>query len=201
VNALPLFDRDGRFEKLLGVSRDITERKRFEQKLLEANQKLEQLAITDRLTGIWNRRHLETVIQASMERANRYGEPLSLILCDLDDFKGVNDRFGHQAGDQVLIAFCERIAPTLRRSDGFGRWGGEEFVILLPHSDLQAASALAEQLRQRIAAAPFPPVGPVTASFGVAQLKAGESEQAWFQRVDQHLYAAKAAGRNRVVVT
>ena len=200
VNALPLFDRDGRFERLLGVSRDISERKRFERQLMAANQQLEQLATTDGLTGIWNRRHLETVIQASIERSSRYGEPLSLILCDIDEFKSINDRCGHPVGDQVLIEFCRRIGPTLRRSDGFGRWGGEEFVILLPHSDLKAAAALAEQLRQRVAAAPFPGAGAVTASFGVAQRQAGESEEAWFQRVDQHLYAAKAAGRNRVVV-
>ena len=200
VNALPLFDRDGRFERLLGVSRDISERKRFERQLMAANQQLEQLATTDGLTGIWNRRHLETVIQASIERSSRYGEPLSLILCDIDNFKSINDRCGHPVGDQVLIEFCRRIGPTLRRSDGFGRWGGEEFVILLPHCDLQAAAALAEQLRQRVAAAPFPGAGAVTASFGVAERQAGESEEAWFKRVDQHLYAAKAAGRNRVVV-
>ena len=200
VNALPLFDRDGRFERLLGVSRDISERKRFERQLMAANQQLEQLATTDSLTGIWNRRHLETVIQAAIERSGRYDEPLSLILCDLDGFKSINDRHGHPVGDQVLIEFCRRIGQTLRRSDGFGRWGGEEFVILLPHSDLQAAAALAEQLRQRVAATPFPGAGTVTASFGVAQRQAGESEEAWFQRIDQHLYAAKEAGRNRVVV-
>ena len=200
VNALPLFDRDGRFERLLGVSRDISERKRFERQLMAANQQLEQLATTDGLTGIWNRRHLESVIQASIERSSRYGEPLSLILCDIDNFKSINDRCGHPVGDQVLIEFCQRIGQTLRRSDGFGRWGGEEFVILLPHSDQQAAAALAEQLRQRVAAAPFPGAGAVTASFGVAERQAGESEEAWFQRVDQHLYAAKAAGRNRVVI-
>ena len=201
VMALPMFDAQGRFEKLLGVSRDISERKRFERQLLEANQELERLATTDGLTGIWNRRHLETRIEQEIARSDRYGEPLSLILCDLDHFKSINDRFGHQCGDQVLIEFCRRVQQQLRSSDGFGRWGGEEFLILLPCSDADAARALADKLRQAIGATPFDPIGTVTSSFGVAQRRPGEPEDEWLQRVDEQLYAAKAAGRNQVVVS
>lgn len=200
VIALPMFDAQGNFQKLLGVSRDISERKRFERQLLEANQELERLAITDGLTGIWNRRHLETRIEQEIARSDRYGEPLSLILCDLDHFKTINDRFGHQCGDQVLIEFCRRVQQQLRSSDGFGRWGGEEFMILLPCSDAIAARALADKLRQVIGATPFDPIGTVTSSFGVAQRRPKEPEGEWLQRVDEQLYAAKAAGRNRVVM-
>ena len=201
VIALPIFDAQGKFEKLLGVSRDISERKRFERQLLEANQQLEQLATTDGLTGIWNRRHLEAMIEEAIARSDRYGEPLSLILCDLDHFKTINDRFGHTCGDQVLIEFCRRIRSQLRSSDGFGRWGGEEFLILLPCSDADAARSLADKLRQQIVSAPFAQVDRVTASFGVALRRPAETAEEWLQRVDNQLYAAKAAGRNRVVMS
>ncbi len=161
-------------------------------------QQLQQLATTDGLTGVANRRHLESQIRQAVVRADRYGEPLSLILLDVDHFKTINDGHGHQTGDQVLIAFCRRIRQQLRCSDVFGRWGGEEFLILLPQGSVSSATALAEKLRQLIAASPFPRVGRVTASFGVAARIPHEPDDAWFQRVDSHLYAAKSAGRNRV---
>ena len=198
VIALPTFDEQGAFKKLLGVSRDISERKRYEQQQMAANQKLEDLATTDSLTGIWNRRHLETTIQQAMDRSDRYGEPLSLILCDIDHFKAINDDFGHPVGDRVLIEFCRRIREHLRSSDGFGRWGGEEFLILLSHTDAPAARALAKTLRQLIVGSHFPEVGMVTASFGVAQRRDQEPFADWVQRVDRHLYAAKQSGRNHV---
>jgi diguanylate cyclase (GGDEF)-like protein/PAS domain S-box-containing protein len=201
VIALPIVDAGGHFQKLLGVSRDISERKRFENELMVINQQLQELATTDGLTGIWNRRHLEAQIQQVIERADRYAEPLALILCDIDLFKRINDRLGHQLGDQVLIEFCRRIRCTLRSTDAFGRWGGEEFLIVLPQSDVQSAAALAEKLRQLIAGTPFSQVGRVTASFGVAQRLAREPEDQWLRRADQNLYAAKEAGRNRVVAT
>jgi diguanylate cyclase (GGDEF)-like protein/PAS domain S-box-containing protein len=200
VIALPRLDAQGRFRKLLGVSRDISERKHYERQLMAANQQLQQLAITDALTGIWNRRHLEANLQQAMARADRYGEPLSLILADIDHFKAINDRLGHLAGDQVLITFCRRIEQQLRSSDGFGRWGGEEFLILMPQSEAAAAWALADKLKRLMAAAPFPDVGIVTASFGVAQRLEQESAVDWLRRVDVCLYAAKEAGRNCVVV-
>lgn len=192
VMALPVLDGEGRLDKLIGVSRDITERKYYEQQL-------EAMATTDSLTGIANRRHIEELVQGVMAQAERYGEPLSLILFDIDYFKTVNDKRGHQAGDQVLVEFSQRIRQHLRSSDSFARWGGEEFLILLPKTDLAAATALAEQLRQLVAASPFAAAGSLTASFGVAQHSRHEPEAAWFRRVDECLYAAKRTGRNRVV--
>lgn len=199
VIALPVLDDQGRLENVLGVSRDISERKRFEQQLTEANRQLEALATTDALTGIWNRRHLESLVQQAIARSDRYGEPLTLILIDLDNFKGINDRFGHLMGDQVLIEFCRRIRRQLRSSDAFGRWGGEEFLILMPRCQGVAGVAVAEKLRQLLEATPIPELGTVTASFGVAQRLEREAEVDWFRRVDQLLYGAKLAGRNRVM--
>ncbi|MCP9815059.1 PAS domain S-box protein [Synechococcus sp. GreenBA-s] len=198
VIALPTFKAEGEFDKLLGVSRDISERKAFERQLIAANQQLQELATTDTLTGIWNRRQMEATIDEAIDRSDRYGEPLTLILCDIDHFKTINDHLGHPVGDQVLIEFCRRIREQLRTSDGFGRWGGEEFLILLPQSEPDAALALAEKLRQLIAATPFSQAGTVTASFGVAQRREGESLTDWLQRLDGRLYASKEAGRNCV---
>ena len=135
-----------------------------------------------------------------MERADRYGEPLTLILGDIDHFKSINDRFGHPVGDLALIEFCRRIDRELRSTDSLGRWGGEEFLILMPQSDGPAGYALAEKLRQLVAATPFPQVGTVTASFGVAQRLEYEPEADWFRRLDELLYEAKQSGRNRVML-
>jgi diguanylate cyclase (GGDEF)-like protein/PAS domain S-box-containing protein len=163
-----------------------------------AEQQLQKLATTDGLTGIANRRHLDVLIGQAIQRADRYGETLCLILCDIDNFKAINDQHGHHSGDQVLITFAARIQRQLRSSDAFGRWGGEEFLILVPHCSADAALCLAHQLRELVAAKPFPQAGRVTASFGVAERLPEEPEEAWLQRVDAALYAAKAAGRNQV---
>jgi diguanylate cyclase (GGDEF)-like protein/PAS domain S-box-containing protein len=200
VIALPVLDADGRLVKLLGTSRDITERKRYEQKLSLVNQQLHALATTDALTHISNRRHLESLIQAAFSRSDRYGESVSLVLCDIDFFKAVNDHYGHQTGDQVLIEFSRRIATNLRAGDDFARWGGEEFMILLSHTSADTAHTVAEKFCRIIAETPFPDVGTVTASFGVAERQPGELLNSWIQRVDEALYASKEAGRNTVTL-
>ncbi len=182
-----------------GVLIDISERKRVEQQLIAANRQLQEVANTDGLTGVWNRRHLQTAMRQAISRADRHGGPLALILCDVDRFKQINDQHGHPIGDQVLIEFCRRIQQHLRSGDCFGRWGGEEFLILLDPCDAAAARALAEKLRRLIAATPFARVGAVTSSFGVAERRPKEAEADWVQRVDQYVYAAKEGGRNRVM--
>lgn len=192
VMAVPVLGDAGHLEKLIGVSRDISERKQYEQRL-------EAMASTDSLTGIANRRHIEQRLREAVARANRYGEPLSLILCDIDHFKILNDTQGHQAGDQVLVEFSQRLRQHLRSSDSLGRWGGEEFLVLLPQTGEAAAMRLAEHLRALVAASPFAGIGSVTASFGVASYRANEAEATWFRRVDEGLYAAKRAGRNCVI--
>ena len=121
-----------------------------------ANSELQRLATTDRLTGIWNRHHGEEALTAEIRRVARYREqPLSVMLFDLDHFKAINDTHGHPVGDQVLIALTQRIQDQLRAVDVFARWGGEEFMLLLPHTRGEDAVKLAEKLRQRVAGEPF----------------------------------------------
>ena len=199
VIALPITNDEGLLRYVLGSSRDITRRKLHEQQLNSANKRLNVLASTDTLTKIWNRHHLEIRIQQKIAIAEASGEPLSMILCDIDHFKLINDSFGHQHGDQILIEFSQRVSRHLRDHDDFGRWGGEEFVILVNNA-ATGAGLLAEKLRQHIACTPFPLAGTVTASFGVAQYRPRESTATWFQRADDMLYSAKTAGRDLVMV-
>jgi diguanylate cyclase (GGDEF)-like protein/PAS domain S-box-containing protein len=200
VLALPVLNDDGSLRYVLGTSRDITERKRYEQQLDLTNQQLHALASTDSLTGVCNRHRLQLMIQQLISTSAISGEPVAMILCDIDHFKQVNDRHGHNVGDLVLVEFCQRAQRCLRSSDRLGRWGGEEFLILVPQGTASGAAVLAEKVRRAIADEPFDQVGSVTASFGVGQRKPNESFATWFQRVDSLLYNAKAAGRDLVMV-
>jgi diguanylate cyclase (GGDEF)-like protein/PAS domain S-box-containing protein len=200
VLALAVLNDDGSLRYVLGTSRDITERKRYEQQLDLTNQQLNALASTDSLTGVCNRHRLQLMVQQLISSSAISGEPVAMILCDIDHFKQVNDRHGHHVGDLVLVEFCQRAQRCLRSSDRLGRWGGEEFLILVPQGTASGAAVLAEKVREAIADEPFDQVGSVTASFGVAQRKPSESFAAWFQRVDSLLYSAKAAGRDLVMV-
>jgi diguanylate cyclase (GGDEF)-like protein/PAS domain S-box-containing protein len=168
--------------------------------LKAANVELNLLATTDALTGAWNRRRFEQAAEAEIGRAQRYEHPLALLLFDIDHFKAINDRHGHELGDEVLVALTDLVKRNVRADDLLARWGGEEFTLLLPHSDGDAAAHLAEKLRALVAAWHFPEVGRVTISIGVAQWRHPESLSAWLKRVDAALYAAKAAGRDRVCV-
>ncbi|MCP9802292.1 diguanylate cyclase [Cyanobium sp. T1G-Tous] len=199
VVAIPILNRDGRIKHLLGVSHDITKRRMYEEQLRLSIQNLSDLALKDGLTGVWNRRHLESVIGEAVANSDRYGDILTLVLCDIDCFKSINDCHGHLVGDQVLMEFAQRISSCLRDGDSFGRWGGEEFLVLLPRGDYRGASILAEKLRRCIADDQFSGAGKVTASFGVAQRYLNESALEWFRRVDEQLYNAKRSGRNCVM--
>ncbi|CAA7618018.1 Diguanylate cyclase with hemerythrin-like metal-binding domain-containing protein [Candidatus Terasakiella magnetica] len=167
--------------------------------LLAARQELEHLAQHDNLTGIWNRRRIEEAAQQEMLRKARYGHPVSMLFIDLDHFKRVNDAHGHAVGDDVLKAFCDIAIKCMRSTDMLGRWGGEEFVILMPNSGLMIASLLAERIRKATWAYEFPAAGHVTASFGVAEYREDETWETWLCRSDAALYAAKEGGRNRVI--
>jgi len=174
-------------------------------KLQFAHHELERLAATDSLTGAVNRREFLARTDAELARAHRTGAPLCVLALDLDHFKHVNDRHGHQAGDEVLKAFVENVKMVLRPSDIIGRTGGEEFMILLPDTALDAAQATAERLRQVVErmATPFKEqrIG-VTTSVGVAQFgRDGDDQSTCFNTADQRLYRAKQQGRNRVVAS
>ena len=162
---------------------------------------LERLAYSDGLTGVPNRRFLERQLQALVSGATRHGRPLAVALVDLDHFKAVNDGHGHAAGDVVLTEVARRIAGRLRASDHVGRFGGEEFLVLLPDTDADAAAAVTEGLREEIARDPVradSAIVPVTASIGWATWD-GDQIADLLARADEALYRAKAAGRDRVV--
>ena len=160
---------------------------------------LEHDAHTDFLTGIHNRSKFEKLLSDEITRSDRYGVPLSIIMVDIDYFKEVNDLYGHSVGDIVLKEFSDIIKHSIRQNDVFARWGGEEFIVLCPHTDLEGTKALAETLREKIEGCRFTKAGHKTASFGIAQYEGGIDERTLFSRVDSALYTAKKEGRNKVV--
>jgi diguanylate cyclase (GGDEF)-like protein len=159
---------------------------------------LERLASADPLTNLANRRGGERDIAAEISRARRQNTPLSCVLLDLDHFKQVNDTFGHQAGDQVLREVSALLRRTVRAYDILVRWGGEEFLLVLPGVEHEQALKLAERIRHAIENLPLSGIGGVTASAGVAALGTDYSFETMFGVADRRLYAAKAAGRNTV---
>lgn len=173
-----------------GVLLDITDRKRLEARLEEA-------ALTDSLTGLKNRRHFEQILKTSAERHAALGRPYSLMIVDIDHFKQLNDRYGHDVGDDTLRHVAGILQLRSRPMDCAARWGGEEFVVLLPDTGLDFASSLASEIRSQVAEAGFPASG-LTVSIGVGEVAAGEDASTFFRRVDAALYRAKANGRDRV---
>jgi diguanylate cyclase (GGDEF)-like protein len=163
---------------------------------------LESQALADALTGLPNRRRSEDVLRTEVARAERYELPLSVVMCDLDDFKDANDTYGHSVGDLLLQEFADVLRATLRDVDLPGRWGGEEFLLVLPGVDLAGAAQAAERIRERFEATRVATrthgAIAATASFGAAELAAGQSAADLVEAADQALYAAKRAGKNRV---
>ncbi|MDA3947077.1 MAG: PAS domain S-box protein [Helicobacteraceae bacterium] len=176
---------------MVGFFHDVTERKRIEEEM-------NLLATTDSLTGIANRREFSMQLEKEIERAKRYGTPLSLLMYDIDYFKQVNDTFGHDAGDDVLQAITQVVKRNIRAVDLVARWGGEEFMILMPESNGTDAFGAAEKLRKAIAAHLFEQTGRLTVSFGVTAFSPNDDSNTLLKRVDDALYQAKENGRNRV---
>ncbi|MBT2373409.1 sensor domain-containing diguanylate cyclase [Pseudomonas fluorescens] len=176
-----------------GYVSDISDLKRVEEEL-------RALSITDSLTGIYNRRYFQDRLRAEMIRVKRTSGALAVIMFDIDHFKRINDQHGHAVGDGVLQELCRRIRQRLRRTDVFCRLGGEEFMVLCPHTDGAQAYSLALELWQALRSAPMERVGTVTASFGVASWWVDEGEDSLLLRADSGVYAAKQAGRDRVEV-
>ncbi|MBH9576411.1 GGDEF domain-containing response regulator [Inhella proteolytica] len=163
-----------------------------------ANRELQRLSSTDALTGLANRRRLDEALEQEWRRSGRAEHALALILLDIDHFKRVNDEHGHPVGDQVLTELAHLLRQGVRGTDLVGRWGGEEFLILCPDTGPAGALALAEKLRESIAAHAFPVVGHKTSSFGVATLRPSDEVPALLARADAALYRSKHEGRNRV---
>ena len=170
----------------------------WNRKLSRLNQELARLSVTDPLTGLFNRLMIDQTLNIEIQRAQRTGQPLSVIMLDLDHFKQVNDGFGHQVGDQVLVTLAKLLRLRTRKIDVAGRWGGEEFLVICPHTSLDGALALAESVRTTIDSHLFESVSHVTASLGVSSYLAGDTGKDLVARADAALYAAKKAGRNQV---
>lgn len=195
LHLVPLHDDSGEISHWVAIKRDLTEQKAHERLLFE-------MAITDSLTGVANRRQLLYRCKEELARARRYGQPLSLLMFDLDHFKQVNDTHGHGAGDAVLKAVAEACRSRLRECDLLARVGGEEFAVVLPETPGQGALVVAERLRRAIEGLAFDLGGSsvgVTASFGVACRQEEDVDPlVILSRADSALYEAKRAGRNRV---
>ena len=169
---------------------------REERRLRELNQRL---ATTDHLTGLFNREMLDQLLDNALAQADRYREPLSMILFDLDHFKTVNDTWGHPVGDEVLVQTAQIVKSIIRGADLLIRFGGEEFLILMPNTTEAGAVAAAEKIRVRLSEKSHPSAGIVTATFGVAERAIGEEFADWYKRTDDALYQAKKTGRNCTV--
>ncbi|QTF91005.1 diguanylate cyclase [Halomonas sp. BM-2019] len=185
-------DDQGRLRHFVSVFHNISERKHMEQEL-------ERQASRDHLTGAYNRRAFDGALRQAMQQAERDAEPLALLLLDIDHFKAVNDRHGHDTGDEVLRRVAERLAGSLRSTDLLARWGGEEFAILLPGTPLRGAATFAERLRSRIAESRLLGLS-ITVSIGLTEYRPGDAAAVLLGRVDSALYRAKRGGRNGVVI-
>ena len=195
VEAEPEFNEHGNLSGYTGIVQDVTDRR-------IAEDKIRHLANFDALTGLPNRRQFEAVLGGQVDRVARSGEPALLLMLDIDHFKQVNDRFGHQVGDEVLRYFSKRAAAEMRDTDRLGRYGGEEFLaVLTATEDASSAHLAAERVRDGVAKHDWGRVAPdlqVTVSLGVAVCQPDESIEQLLARADAALYAAKRAGRDCV---
>jgi len=164
------------------------------------NEELKKLSITDTLTNLYNRRKLEELIQSEIDRCDRFHHTFSLVMLDIDHFKKVNDTYGHQIGDQVLIQIADILKASLRKTDFVGRFGGEEFVIITLETNEKEVVDLVEVFRTKISNHTFPQVGHKTASFGITTFKPNDTLQSLIKRADDALYEAKNTGRDNIVV-
>jgi two-component system cell cycle response regulator len=191
--------------ELLARARSQVRKRRYTERLRDNVQISIEMAITDALTGLFNRRYMESHLASLLEQASARGKPLAVLVLDIDYFKSINDNHGHDAGDDVLREFALRIKRSIRGIDLACRFRGEEFVVVMPETDITVAAMVAERLRRRIAAEPFAINAggnsiPVTISIGIAALRGAEDNAASvLKRADQALYRAKRDGRNRVV--
>ncbi|MDP3266444.1 MAG: sensor domain-containing diguanylate cyclase [Sulfuricurvum sp.] len=189
----PLKDDKGEIVGFVSTGKDVTRE-------MLMRQEVDRIAMIDQLTGIYNRHKFEQLLILEMERSRRFSEPLSLIIIDIDHFKLVNDTYGHNTGDVVLKYLVEIVQKNIRKIDIFARWGGEEFLVLSPNTDLKNIAVLAEKLRLAVAEAECPEVSHITISQGISTLEEKDTFSGLFKRADMGLYHAKEHGRNQVGV-
>ena len=191
-----------RFEELLLRLKRVLKERRLNQERVQMLDELKKLSITDGLTQLFNSRYFYTQLKGEIERCNRYGHKLSLLLLDIDKFKEYNDSYGHLEGDKILVRLGRIIKSCLRKMDTAYRYGGEEFTIILPGTHGEEARTVAERLRSAVAVEDFTdgrnPELRITISIGVTQFQQEEKISSFVQRADQAMYRSKQAGRNRV---
>lgn len=163
------------------------------------NHRIKRLSEEDYLTKLSNRRKIHKIIESEITRSKRYNSTFALIMLDIDNFKTTNDSFGHNAGDKVLVQISETILKSIRESDIASRWGGEEFLVFCPHTNVDGAFSLAEKLRNNIEKTEFEGAGYKTASLGVTHVEHGDTVQSLINRADKALYSAKHSGKNMVM--
>ncbi len=190
-------DKEGNPRRMVGTHVNITSRKETEEKMERLNRELYISASTDRITGLLNRQRFDDILAQEMERASRYENPLSILMFDLDNFKLINDTFGHQKGDSILQDIAGIIRENIRSTDFAARWGGDEFVVLAL-ADLNNAFQLGEKLRKGISLVNLPGLGDLTISMGIAEFIQTDTLHSLVKRVDDALYRAKQNGKNRV---
>ncbi|QSR35835.1 sensor domain-containing diguanylate cyclase [Marinobacterium iners] len=200
-------DEAGEVEALVGFMFDISERKRTEQELLRLQKELEELSLRDGLTGVANRRHLDQILEQEWERAQRHNQPLSLAIFDIDYFKQYNDCYGHLQGDECLKQVAQLLQAAIRSGDFLARFGGEEFVLVLPQTDRVAAQRVIQRCYEQLAKAGIahsdsPISEQLTFSCGLGSCLPGaiETLEAFVERVDRSLYEAKHRNRNALVI-
>lgn len=201
---IPIQGLDGETGSICIIIYDVTEQAVNNMELEKANDQLEVISKTDGLTGLLNRKSWEDLLEIEFDREKRYEESSSLIIFDIDHFKKVNDGFGHPAGDEVIRQTADIVKQSIRKTDIAGRYGGEEYVILLPHTPVDSAKVLAERIRKKVEAKPVYYDGQIisyTISLGVAAFhQTQENPTQWIDQADQALYQSKQGGRNRTTL-
>jgi diguanylate cyclase (GGDEF)-like protein/PAS domain S-box-containing protein len=212
----PVVDKQLGFTRIFGISREVTQVHQAEKVLKEHNEILERkvqertlaldralkqmeaLAVTDKLTNLYNRHKIDEVLHDEISRAQRYRSPFAVLMVDIDNFKEVNDNFGHHVGDMIIKEFAAVLSEQSRQSDTLGRWGGEEFLIIIPESCKETALHSAKRLKERIQEHRFGVVGTMTASIGLTLFKNHDTAESLIKRADDALYTSKNSGRNLV---
>ena len=198
ISLSSLYEESGE-ERFLILARDITERKKTELSERSRAEELYIRSITDPLTGLSNRLKLDDFLKGEINKSVRYGSPFSLIICDIDHFKMVNDTYGHSTGDRVLKNLAALLKESVRNTDLSGRWGGEEFLVICPETELEDGYSLAEKIRLAVREMSVPREEKISLSFGVTQFREGDDMEGLLARADKALYRAKETGRDRTV--
>ena len=191
-------NEEGKALIVSGVVFDISKSKALEKELKETNKALDKLVYKDVLTDAYNRRFLERQINKEIIENRKFKQTFSLIMLDIDNFKNINDDFGHNTGDQVLKTIAKKILSVVEKSHYLARWGGDEFILLLPNKDLNFTISLAKNIRKKVSESKLTKVGKVNISMGVSSYKNGDSTKTTIKKVDELLYVAKSKGNNYI---